>query len=144
MTAERSHDNLEVGQQLYALLESVKQPESLWAKLATGNYDWLGVRRNGRYVIGRPRLSRISRNDSQASPNKVQDRHRIEYLAPLDRSPRWEAYATAEEARSAYARVATGDPITPLRNSGVWRVRLVIDDESNEAILVVRALPRIV
>jgi hypothetical protein len=144
MTAERSHDNLEVGQQLYALLESVKQPESLWAKLATGNYDWLGVRRNGRYVIGRPRLSRILRNDSQASPNKVQDRHRIEYLAPLDRSPRFEAYATAVEALSAYARVAAGDPITPLRNSGIWRVRLVIDDESHEAVLVVRALPRIV
>ena len=144
MTAQRSYDKFEVGQQLYALLESVKKPEALWAKLATGNYDWLGVRRNGRYVIGRPRLSRVSRNDSAAPANKVTDRHRIEYLGPLDRIPRWEGFATADEAHEAYDRFVTGDPITPLRNSGVWKVRLVVDDESIEELLVVRALPRMV
>src|SRR3954471_13020118 len=101
MTFQRSYENAEAGQQLYAVLEAYKKPEVLWAKLATGNYDWLGVRRNGRYVIGRPRLSR-AREGAEPSPNKVQDRHRIEYLGPLDRRPRWEAYGTAEEARDAY------------------------------------------
>ena len=144
MTAQRFYDNIELGQQLYAVLEAVKKPEELWAKLATGNYDWLGVRRNGRYVIGRPRLSAVSRDDSPASRNRAQDRHRIEYVGPLDRNPRWEAYATAEEARGAYDRVVTGDPITPMRTSGIWKVRLVIDDESLEELLVVRALPRMV
>jgi hypothetical protein len=144
MTAQRSHENAEVGQQLYAVLESIKNPEALWAKLASGNYDWLGVRRNGRYVIGRPRLSPLGTDDSESSPNRVQDQHRIEYLRPLDRRPRWEAYATADEARDAYDRVVTGDPITPLRSSGVWKVRLVLDHQSIEELLVVRALPRMV
>jgi hypothetical protein len=144
MTAQRSHDNVEFGQQLYAVLESVKKPEALWAKLVTGNYDWLGVRRNGRYVIGRPRLSMVTSDDSAASPNTVQDRHRIEYMGPLDRRPLWEPYATAEEARAAYDRVVTGDPITPLRTSGVWKIRLVMDEQSIEELLVVRALPRMV
>ena len=48
MTSQRSYENAEVGQQLYAILEAVKKPEVLWDRLATGNYDWLGVRRNGR------------------------------------------------------------------------------------------------
>jgi hypothetical protein len=144
MTTQRSFESVEVGQQLYAVLESVKKPQALWEKLATGNYDWLGVRRNGRYVIGRPRLSPMRRDDSPVSSNKVPALHRIEYLAPLDRSPRWEGYPTAEEAREAYDRLVTGDPITPLRNSGVYKVRLVVDDQSNEELLVVRALPRMV
>jgi hypothetical protein len=144
MTARRSHQSPEFGQQLYAVLESVKKPEALWAKLATGNYDWLGVRRNGRYVIGRPRLSVLSPDEPGSASNNVQDRHRVEYLGPLDRTPRWEAYATADEARDAYDRVVTGDPITPLRSSGVWRIRLVLDGESIEQLLVVRALPRMV
>jgi hypothetical protein len=37
-----------------------------------------------------------------------------------------------------------GDPITPLRNSGVWKVRLVLGGETVEEVLVVRALPRLV
>jgi hypothetical protein len=125
------------------VLESVKNPEALWDKLATGNYDWLGVRRNGRYVVGRPRLSRITAALAPA-PNTVQHVHRIEYRSPLDGTPRWEGYATAEEARDAYARVVTGDPITPVRTSGVWRVRLVVENEPIDELLVVRALPRMV
>jgi hypothetical protein len=37
-----------------------------------------------------------------------------------------------------------GDPVTPLRSSGVWRVRLVLDGRSVEERLVVRPLPRFV
>ena len=43
---------IELGHQLYAVLEQCRKPEVLWAELATGHYDWLGVRRNGKYVPG--------------------------------------------------------------------------------------------
>jgi hypothetical protein len=144
MTAQRSHENTEMGQQLYALLESIKKPEALWAKLATGNYDWLGVRRNGRYVIGRPRLTPLRRDDGSPPPDDQQHPHRIEFIGPLDRRPRWEGYPTVDEAREAYDRLVTGDPITPIRSSGVWKVRLVLDGGPVEELLVVRALPRMV
>jgi hypothetical protein len=62
----------------------------------------------------------------------------------MDRKPRWEKYATADEARDAYDRLVTGDPITPVRNSGVWKVRLIIEGASVDELLVVRALPRMV
>jgi hypothetical protein len=143
MTAQRSYDNLAVGQQLYAILESVKKPQALWNKLATGNYDWLGVRRDGRYVIGRPRLSPLRSNDGDV-PDDRRHPHRVEHIGPLDRKPKWEAYATIDEARQAYERLVTGDPITPIRESGVRRLRLVLDGRQEEELLVVRALPRLV
>jgi len=144
MGSQRSHQSSEVGQQLYAILETCKNPEALWAKLATGNYDWLGVRRNGRYVVGRPRLSPVAPDQDGPVPDLVTDRYRIECLGPLARTPRWESFPTADEAQEAYQRVVTGDPITPMRTSGVWRVRLVLDEERVDEVLVARALPRMV
>ncbi len=58
-TPDRSHTRIALGQQLYAVLEQCRKPEVLWAKLARGNHDRLGVRRLGRYVLGRPRLSAV-------------------------------------------------------------------------------------
>ena len=78
------------------------------------------------------------------SPNDAQDAHRVEFLSPLQRTPRWEPYPSPEEAREAFHRTVDGDPVTPLRSSGVWRVRLVLDGRSVEERLVVRSLPRLV
>jgi hypothetical protein len=141
--SDRSHAQVALGQQLYAVLEQCRKPEVLWTMLATGNYDWLGVRRNGRYVLGRPRLSAVVPENAGPLPDDTREPHRIEALGPLQRVPRWEAYATPEEARDTFRRLAQGDPITPLRTSGVWRARLVLDGRSVEERLVVRPLPRI-
>jgi hypothetical protein len=140
---DRSYAQVSLGQQLYPVLEQCRKPEILWAKLATGNYDWLGVRSNGKYVLGRPRLSAVVQEDTGPPPDDAQVPHRIEALGPLQRVPRWEAYATPEEARDTFRRLAQGDPITPLRTSGVWRARLVLDGRSVEERLVIRPLPRL-
>jgi hypothetical protein len=144
MSPERSHAHVHLGHQLYPILEQCRKPEALWAKLATGHYDWLGVRRNGKYVLGRPRLSTVTPEESAASPDDASDAHRVEFFGPLQRTPRWETYRSPEEARDAFRRMVDGDPVTPLRSSGVWRVRLVLDGRSVEERLVVRPLPRLV
>jgi hypothetical protein len=144
MSPDRSYAHFELGQQVYAVLEQCRKPEALWAKLSTGNYDWLGVRRNGKYVLGRPRLSALRPEEPGPAPDDIRDPHRIESLGPLQRIPRWEAYATAEEAQDVFRRLVTGDPITPLRSSGVWRARLVLDGRSVEERIVVRPLPRLI
>ncbi|MCU1667919.1 MAG: hypothetical protein JWP40_846 [Blastococcus sp.] len=144
MPPDRSYAHIELGQQIYAVLEQCRKPEALWAKLATGNYDWLGVRPNGKYVLGRPRLSVLPPEESGPAPDDTRDPHRIESLGPLQRIPRWEAYATADEARDVFRRLVEGDPITPLRSSGVWRARLVLDGRSVEERIVVRPLPRLI
>ena len=144
MPPHRSHAHVELGQQLYPVLEQCRKPEVLWAKLATGNYDWLGMRRNGKYVLGRPRLSAVIPEDPGPPPDDGRDAHRIESLGPLQRVPRWEAYGTPDEAADTFRRLVKGDPITPLRSSGVWRVRLVLDGRLVEERLVVRPLPRLI
>lgn len=58
--------------------------------------------------------------------------------------PPLEAYPTADEARDAYAQLIAGDPVTPLRTSSVCKLRLILDGESVEELLVVRTLPRMV
>jgi hypothetical protein len=37
--------------------------EVLWATLSSGNHDWLGVRRNGEFLVGRPWLSDVVPDD---------------------------------------------------------------------------------
>ena len=139
---DRTHVNLTLGQQLSPVLEQCRKPEVLWAKLATGNYDWLGVRPNGKYVLGRPRLSAVVPEEAGPPPDD-RSPHRIEALGPLQRVPRWEAYGTPDEALSTFRRLALGDPITPLRTSGVWRARLFLDGRPVDERLVVRPLPRL-
>ncbi len=113
------------------------------APLSPVVYDRLGVRRNGRYVLGRPRSSAVVPEQAGPAPDEAREPHRIEALGPLQRVPRWEAHATREEARDTFRRLAQGDPITPLRTSGIWRARLVLDGRSVEERLVVRPLPRL-
>ncbi|WP_209289031.1 hypothetical protein, partial [Escherichia coli] len=86
-----------------------------WAELASGNDDWLGVRRNGKYVLGRPRLSSVLPEEPGPPPDDAREPHRIETLAPMQRDPRWEAFGSAEEARDSFRHLVRGDPITPLR-----------------------------
>jgi hypothetical protein len=144
MMTQRSYRNVEAGQQLYAIVESCRKPQQLCDKLATGNYDWLGVRGNGRFVLGRPRLSAVvDHGDPPMDPDEL-DPHRVEIRGPLDRRVQHERYPTVAEAGEAYERIIAGDPVTPLRSSGVWKVRLVLDGEPAEARLVVRTLPRVV
>ena len=144
MTSQRWQPQVGLSQQLYPILEQYRKPEVLWAKLATGNYDCLGVRRNGKYVVGRPRLSAVVPEEPTPPPDAARDPHRIERLGPLQRNPRWESYATPDEAREAFGRMVAGDPVTPLQTSGVWRTRLVLEGRSVEERLVVRPLPRMV
>lgn len=103
----------------------------------------MGVRRNGRYVLGRPRLSTVVRAGSTTGPDDTPDPHRIERLGPLQKVPQWESYRTADEARDAYRRMVAGDSITPLQDSGVWKARLVLDGRPVEERLVVRTLPQL-
>jgi hypothetical protein len=141
MAGQRSYGNAEAGQQLYAIVETVRTPQRLWDRLATGNYDWIGMRRNGRFVLGRPRLSAVVEHGSDPSP--VPSAHRVEACGPLDRSVVVEGHPTEAEARAAYEQTIAGDPVTPLRSSGVWKVRLVVGDETVEERLVVRTLPQV-
>ena len=57
LDSPRSYSAHEVGQQLYAVIEFCSLRETLWAKVDSGHYDWLGVQESrGRrvFILGRP------------------------------------------------------------------------------------------
>jgi hypothetical protein len=144
MTSQRSYADARAGQQLYAVLTSCRRPQVLWDKLSTGHYDWLGVRANGRYVLGRPRLSTLAQGPPALHRQPGADgSHRVEYRGPLDRSPHQEWLVTSEEAADAFRRVVADDPASPIASSGVWQVRLYVGGVLAAEELVVRRLPKL-
>src|SRR3954447_14622455 len=127
MTDQRSYVDARAGQQLYAVLSSCRRPQVLWEKLSTGHYDWLGVRANGGFVLGRPRpASFASGTPAGRRAPGADGSHRVEYRGPLDRSPHQEWSSTPDAARAAFERVVADDPGSPIASSGVWQVRLYV------------------
>ena len=43
---------------LYQYIEFCRNAETLWHKLESGRWDWLGRKPDGQFVLGRPRLAR--------------------------------------------------------------------------------------
>src|SRR5919202_6870004 len=43
---------------LYQHIEFCRNAETLWHKLQSGHWDWLGVHPNGQLILGSPRLGR--------------------------------------------------------------------------------------
>jgi len=145
MTGQRSYVDARAGQQLYAVLGSCRRPQVLWEKLSTGHYDWLGVRSNGRYVLGRPRLAGFAAAAPVVRREPGADgSHRVEYRGPLDRSPHQEWSSTPDGARETFDRVVADDPSSPIASSGVWQVRLYVGGVLEAEQLVVRRLPKLV
>jgi hypothetical protein len=60
---QRPRPRIELGRQLCPILEECRDLEVLGATLASGNHDWLGVWRSGRFVVGRPWLSDVVPDD---------------------------------------------------------------------------------
>jgi hypothetical protein len=45
---------------VYRNIEFCRDPATLWGKIREGRWDWLGVHRNGQFVLGSPRASRFT------------------------------------------------------------------------------------
>jgi hypothetical protein len=143
MSRNRTHEALEAGQQLYPVISHCRRPQKLWKKLASGRYDWLGVRADGRFVLGQPRLAPIRSTAPEVSKADGADgSHRIEYAGPLDRQPSQRWYATEEEARGAFDRGRSPASASPFLTSGVWQLRLFVSGQPAAEELVVHRLPK--
>jgi hypothetical protein len=145
VSRQRTYADARAGQQLYAVLSVCKRPQALWDKLSTGHYDWIGVRANGRFVLGRPRLAALPVGAPVVHRAAGSDgAHRVEFRGPLDPAPHQEWHASPDGARSGYDRVLADDPGSPVPSSGVWQVRLYLGGVLVAEQLVVRRLPRLV
>lgn len=144
---ERSREGLARGQQLYAAIEFCSSAETLWGKIASGNWDWLGVRRsaNGRlsYVVGSPPTSKgfQSRAVGIVSEVGVSEHHRTTIQTPdLPEPGPPRHYASAAAAAAGFDEIIR---LFEMENgsSGLILVRLYEGDTVTRSRLVVRARP---
>lgn len=128
---------------LYRRIEFCRNAESLWGKLKSGRYDWLGVHPDGKFVLGSPPVKKGSR--ASASPTLIKEgaptgEHgvRIDTLAISGPSATW--YPTEAEAQAEFkeqVRRLKDDRNGP----GIVRVRLVEQREIVDEEFIVRPIP---
>ncbi len=64
------------GGPLYQYIEFCRNAETLWHKLQSGHWDWLGVHPRGQFVLGRPRQRRtVSGVSMKLQRGGVQEGH---------------------------------------------------------------------
>jgi len=149
MTSERSQEGLSAGQQLYAVIEFCTDPETLWGKIKSGEWDWLGVyesKGRRRFILGRPRLSRIvvkaALTTSEGGVAPGDTKHRLEIHYPDFAVPSVSIYRTPEGARDGFAeRIATLGERPG--SSVLLRAKLFVNGDLEREELVVRPRPNV-
>jgi hypothetical protein len=124
---------------VYERLSFCDSPDTLWRKLQSGGWDWLGVKPDERtFVLGAPRRPRsggmaaLTVTRAGAVPGEFGVRVRTPRFAPT--SDAW--CSSEDEAREEYRRTldAIGEPGKP----ALFRIELVIEGEVAEEETLVR------
>jgi hypothetical protein len=70
---------------LYKKIKFCRKPETLWGKIESGGWDWLGVHPNGQFVLGSPRVRRLELRGTATltSRDAVEGEHGVGSRAPL-------------------------------------------------------------
>ena len=95
---------------LYRNIEFCRNAETLWNKLQSGHWDWLGVHPRGQFILGSPRLNLQSHMFGIASvhncePEAEEGRHGVRYsewLGQPSSRPASEWFNEEAEAKSRY------------------------------------------
>jgi hypothetical protein len=129
---------------VYHYIEFCRDPETLWHKLQSGHWDWLGRKPNGQFVLGRPRRNPPSEVGvpflTGSEEGATEGLHGIRMQAwvgqPSKRkSSRW--YTTADKAQTAFEQqIAWFED--PARKPVLAWVYLVQDGQVTDERLVVQ------
>lgn len=135
-----SYEGMQAGQQAYAAIEFCSDPEALWAKIESGHWDWLGVKPDGQFVMGKPSV-RHGRGSAVLSVGVrgADGSNRVEVRIPRGIAPTVYPFVTADEARAGY-RDKIERLNTPDGTSGLHRVRLYVHSAFEADELVVRKM----
>jgi hypothetical protein len=124
---------------VYRHIEFCTSPETLWGKLKSGNWDWLGVKPDDRtLVVGSPRRPAMTGSLSlQVHRGSGESRYAVRETDPLIQPPTVIRYESEAEAREAYAQrvdAAYSDGDEPQ----VMKVELLVESEIVDSEFVVR------
>jgi hypothetical protein len=125
---------------VYEKIEFCRNPETLWGKVQSGGWDWLGVHPNGQFVLGSPPRSGGSSMMAAPTVGSPEGEHGILVRTPLGSGGGTHWYATEQQAREEFQ-----NQVDRLRDEsegpGLFKVqriekRSVVDEE-----LIVRRPP---
>ncbi len=96
---------------LYAHIEFCRNAETLWNKLQSGNWDWLGVHPSGNFVLGRPPVGGrmvASVSLQTIKPGVKEGEHGVRYqewtgTPGLEPASEW--FSNAGEAKARYEQL---------------------------------------
>ena len=146
----RSYEDLGPGQQLYRVIEMCTDPSTLFAKIESGHWDWLGVQASGerpKFLLGRPAIRRSGLGVAGvavhhgASGDALDRRFGVQIRIPLPQGshPDESWWGSPEEARADFER--RKEQLKDGEGSGLFRLRLLIDGQTADEAFIVRALP---
>jgi hypothetical protein len=92
---------------LYEKIEFCRSAETLWGKLESGRWDWLGVHPDGQFVLGSPAVSRfrIAAVMSVSDQGANKGEHGVGTRAPLSPGTAFSWYRTREDADAEFDEV---------------------------------------
>jgi hypothetical protein len=108
---------------VYAKIEFCRNPETLWGKIESRRWDWLGVHPDGQFVLGSPRTSKgptLRAAPTVTKPGGETGEHRVEVDEP-DGPAGSELYATQQDAAAGFA--ATVESLRSESGPRLLRVR---------------------
>jgi hypothetical protein len=126
---------------IYRTIEFCRNANTLWGKIESGRWDWLGVHPDGKFVLGSPAQarSRVSAAASVVRAGAEAGRFDVKIYTPDGPGPSVESLPTNEAARAAFeaecVRLAEGD------RPCLYRVTLVLDGVLTDEEFVVTLPP---
>lgn len=136
--SSRSYEAYEPGQPLYRVIEFCREPKALWDKIESGHWQWLGIRPDGMFVLGRPpRHGLDAQVAGTAAEEGTDPASRIEFRAPRHGMSARQ-FSSPEAARAAFGAFIAAEGPDGMKGPGIWRVRLITDGHLEDEQLVVR------
>ncbi len=101
---------------LYQYIEFCSNEETLWHKLQEGRWDWLGVKPDGQFVLGRPSRARGGLQlpplgETSTYPGAKEGQHGVKtykWMGWPNSPPNALWFTSAEEARTAFDKEVEG------------------------------------
>ncbi len=113
---------------LYRNIEFCRNAETLWHKLQSGHWDWLGVHPKGQFVLGSPRSGggmpdgvtmKMTRGSANESQHGV--KHQV-WVGMTDVDPSSEWFEEEAEAKVRYEELLEQYRSQPVVLARVWRI----------------------
>ena len=127
------------GGPLYERIEFCRNPETLWGKIESRHWDWLGVHPDGQFVLGspsvhgRPSMAALTVGRAGSVPGQ----HGIGITVPFAPAISYDWRASPEDARSGYEQTIEEQSDEAL-GPGLARITLIHHREVVDEHYVVR------